>query len=203
MQVGAARAVDRRPRVAGYVWTSQPAAASARRGPRVALGHDDDAGPDREDVAAERRELLLGHLDQPDPEVAAAAAHSPTGSSGRNTTARSSATGEMTDIRWISSAGPCQYGTSKIADVAADERGELAGAGVVGPQRPPDAEQVGPEPERVAALDRAGASIRPSVGMPAARVHASSDGGLAARGSACPGRSGIAPRSVTSSGSKV
>ena len=45
--------------VAGYVWTSQPAAASARGRGRVALGHDHDPRPDREDVAAERRELLV------------------------------------------------------------------------------------------------------------------------------------------------
>jgi hypothetical protein len=42
------------------------------------------------------------------------------------------------------------------ADVAADDRGELAGAGIVGPQRPPDAQEVGAKPERVAALNGAG-----------------------------------------------
>ena len=39
-------------------------------------------------------------------------------------------------------------------DVAADDLRELARARVVRPQRPPDAEQVRPKPERVAALDR-------------------------------------------------
>ena len=47
-----------------------------------------------------------------------------------------------------------------------------------------------------------GASIRPSVGMPRAVVHASIAAGSVAR-FGLPGRSGIAPRSVTSSGSKV
>ena len=49
--------------------TSQPAASSRRRVTRVALGHDHHARPDREDVAAQRRVLLLGHLDQPDAQV--------------------------------------------------------------------------------------------------------------------------------------
>ena len=47
-----------------------------------------------------------------------------------------------------------------------------------------------------------GASMRPSVGIPAASVHASMAAGSGAR-FGLPGRSGIAPRSVTSSGSKV
>ena len=55
---------------------------SARGGPRIALGHDDDAGPDGQDVAAERRELLLRDLDEPDAEVAQQLLR-PTGSSGR------------------------------------------------------------------------------------------------------------------------
>ncbi len=41
------------------------------------------------------------------------------------------------------------------SNVAADERGELPGAGVVRSQGPPDAEQVGTQPQRVAALDSA------------------------------------------------
>ena len=47
-----------------------------------------------------------------------------------------------------------------------------------------------------------GASMRPAVGIPAAAVQASSAAGSPAR-FGLPGRSGIAPRSVTSSGSKV
>ena len=47
-----------------------------------------------------------------------------------------------------------------------------------------------------------GASIRPTVGIPAARVQASMAAGSVAR-FGLPGRSGIAPRSVTSSGSNV
>ena len=55
----------------------------------------------------------------------------------------------------MSSAAPRQYGTSKIAHVAADDLRKLHGPVVVRPQRPPDAQQVRPQPERVAALDRA------------------------------------------------
>ena len=62
--------------VAGYVWTSQPAAASAADVRRVALRQDHDARPDGQHVAAERRELLVGHLDEPDARARRASAHS-------------------------------------------------------------------------------------------------------------------------------
>ena len=72
----------------------------------------------------------------------------------------------MTDRRWTSSAGPRQYGRSKIADVALDDRVELACALGVGAQGPADAQQVRSEPERVTALDR------PRILDPADRRHA-------------------------------
>ena len=77
----------------------------------------------------------------------------------------------MTDSRWISSAGPLPVRDVEDPHVAADERGELPRAGVVRAQRPADAEQVRPQPERVAALDRARRldPARPS-GCPAAVV---------------------------------
>ena len=61
----------------------------------------------------------------------------------------------MTDMRWISSAGPRQYGTSKTRTSPPTRSASWRDPVVVGPQRPPDAEQVRPQPERVAALDRA------------------------------------------------
>ena len=120
-----------------------------------------------------------------------AARHSPTGSSGRYTTARSSATGEITDSRWTSSAGPFQYGTSKIADVAADERGELAraarrwsAASARCTNRSGRSQNVSP-PSIVP-----GASIRPTVGMPAAVVQRLEDAPARRPGSACPAGAG-------------
>ena len=185
---------SRRPRRAGSRGPrSRPPRAAPRD--RVAVGDDDDARPDRQHVAAERRVLLLRDLDEPDVRVRASSSQRPTGRSGRKTTATSSATGEMTDRRWTSSAGPRQYGTSKIADVAADDLGELAGARVVRPQRSTDAEQVRPEPERVAAFDRRRAprsgrrsGSRPPSSMPRRASGSPDRFGL-------PGRSGIAPRS--------
>jgi hypothetical protein len=37
---------------------------------QVPVGHDDDTGPHGQHIAAERREFLVGHLDQPDPKLA-------------------------------------------------------------------------------------------------------------------------------------
>ena len=102
-------------------------------------------------------------------------AHNPTGSNGRKTTARSSAIGEMTDMRWISSAGPCQYGTSKTRTSPPTSAAELPGALGVRAQRPPDAEQVRAEPERVAALDRAG-RLDPADGRDPGRARPGLDG---------------------------
>ena len=77
----------------------------------------------------------------------------------------------------MSSAGPRQYGTSKMRTSPPTRSASWRGAVRVGPQRPPDAEQVRPQPERVAALDVPGASIRPIVGIPNAVVQASSAAG--------------------------
>ena len=98
----------------------------------------------------------------------------PTGSSGRNTTARSSATGEMTDSRWTSSAGPVPVRDVEDPDVATHERRRAAGhrrrwsaASDRCTNRSGRSQNVSP-PSTVP-----GASIRPAVGMPAAVVHAS------------------------------
>ena len=103
----------------------------------------------------------------------------------------------------MSSAGPCQYGTSKIAHVAPDDRRELAGA-----RRRSSAASGrctgGPGGARTCRRPRScpGASIRPIVGMPVRRCVQASQERPRPRRFGLPGRSGIAPRSVTSSGSK-
>ena len=78
-----ARAVD--PDLAGRVGVDLAAGGGQGGGrPRVALGQDDDPGPDGQHVAAERRELLVRHLDQPDAQVARGAATArPAGAAGR------------------------------------------------------------------------------------------------------------------------
>src|SRR5215213_3914728 len=128
--------------------------------------------------------------------------HSPTGSRGRKTTATSSATGDTTDSRWTSSAGPCQYGTSKTRTspptIAASCRAPASFVRRVRPthRRSGRSQKVSPPPTDP------GAWIRPRVGMPCAPVHASSTCGSPAR-LGLPGRSGIAPPSAMSSGSKT
>ena len=56
----------------------------------------------------------------------------------------------------MSSAGPFQYGTSKTRTSPPTSAASWSTPDCVRPQRPADAEQVRPQPERVAALDRAG-----------------------------------------------
>ena len=130
-------------------------------------------GPDREDVAAERRELLVGDLDQPDPEVAE---QLPQPDRQERQVDDREVVGDRRDDRHevdqLGRAAPVR--DVEDADVATDERGELArprpswsaasGRCRTGPGR---SQNVSP-PSIVP-----GASMRPSVGMPAAVVQAS------------------------------
>lgn len=61
----------------------------------------------------------------------------------------------MTESRWTSLAWAAPVGQVEDADVDVHEVGELVGAGVVGAERSADAEQIGAQPQGVAALDRA------------------------------------------------
>ena len=149
----------------------------------------------------ERRVLLVRDLDEPDPEVA----HQlPQPDRQERQVDDREIVGDRRDDRQQvdSSAGPRQYGHVEDPHVATDDLGELAGAGVVRPERPPDAQQVRPQPERVAALDRA-RRLDPA----GRRDPGGARPGLEDRGSPArfglPGRSGIAPRSEISSGSKM
>ena len=56
--------------VGGYVWTSQPAAASAADVPGLPSARITTPGRTASTLQPERRELLVGHLDHPDPELA-------------------------------------------------------------------------------------------------------------------------------------
>ena len=93
---------------AGNTCTSQPACLHPLRVTGLPSAAIDDAGADGQHVAAERQVLLVGHLDQPDAARSADPRAARRGSSGRKTTARSSATGEITLIRCTSSPRPCQ-----------------------------------------------------------------------------------------------
>ena len=64
--------------------------------------------------------------------------------------------GEITDIRWIELGRAAPVRHVEDAHVTADDGRQLARARIVRPERPPDAEQVGAKPERVATLDRPG-----------------------------------------------
>ena len=56
--------------LAGYVCTSQPAARSRPAAVSgIAVGDDDDARGDGQDIAAERRELGVGDRQEPDPQL--------------------------------------------------------------------------------------------------------------------------------------
>ena len=108
----------------------------------------------------------------------------------------------MTDRRWTSSAGPFQYGTSKIRTspptIAASCRAPASLVRSVRPMHSRSGRSQKVSPPSIVP----GASIRPRVGMPRAVVQASSTAGSPAR-FGLPGRSGIAPPSATSSGSKT
>ena len=137
------------------------------------------------------------------PSSAEPAPTAPTGRSGRKTTARSSLTGEMTDIRWTSSAGPFQYGRSTIRTSPPTIAASWRAPCVVRAERPADDEQVVAEPDRVAALDRAG-RLDPARRRDAARRHPAPRGSRARRhGSACPAGAGSRRPRSTSSGSKT
>ena len=133
----------------------------------------------------------------------ASSSYSPAGSSGRNTTARSSATGEITDSRWTSSAGPFQYGTSNTRTspptIAASWRAPASFVRSVRPMhsRSGRSQNVSPPstvPGRLDPAERRDPGGRAST--PRGRAGSPARLGL-------PGRSGIAPRSATSSGSKT
>ena len=149
------RSRSRRPRRAGCAWTSTPAASSRGARDGVALGDDRrrPAGP-RARCSRASAYSSSGTSTSRIPR-SASSSYRPAGRSGRNTTARSSATGEITESRWTSSAGPFQYGTSKTRTspptIAASWR---APASFVRSVRPMHSRS-GPEPERVAALERA------------------------------------------------
>ena len=165
--------------VAGYVWTSHPAAVRAAAVSRIALGDDDDAGPNSQHVAAQRRELRVGHLDEADPRARPRSCHSPTGRSGRYTTARSSATGEMTLIRWMSSAGPFQYGTSKMRTSPPTSLASWSAPSWFVRRVRPMQKRSGRSQTVSPPSIVPGASIRPTSGIPAAVVQASRIVGLA------------------------
>ena len=154
MQVGPPGAVD--PDLGRRVGVDLAAGGrQCRRGPRVPLGEDDDPRAHGQDVAAERRELLVGHLDQPDPELAE---QRPQPDREERQVDDRQVVGDGRDDREqvdeLGRAAPVRH--VEDPDVAPDQAGELPRALGVGPQRPPDAQQVRPEPEGVAALDRAG-----------------------------------------------
>ena len=130
-------------------------------------------------------------------------AYRPAGSSGRNTTATSSATGEITDSRWTSSAGPFQYGTSNTRTspptIAASWRAPSSLVRSVRPMHRRSGRSQNVSPPSIVP----GASIRPSVGMPARERPALEDARARRARFGLPGRSGIAPPSATSSGSNT
>ncbi len=150
----AARAVDP-DLVAGYVWTSQPAAAraaavtglpSARMTTpgRTARTLQPSVGNSSSGTSTSRMSELAEQLPQPDRQQ-------------RQEDDREVVGDRRDDAHQVDELGRAlPVRDVEDADVAADERGQLVDAGVVRPQRPPDAEQVRPQPERVAALDRAG-----------------------------------------------
>src|SRR5260221_2878620 len=108
----------------------------------------------------------------------------------------------MTDMRWISSAAPFQYGTSKMRTSpptrAASWRAPSAFVRSVRPMQKRSGRNHRVSPPSTVP----GASIQPDKGIPAARVQASSASGSGIR-LGLPGRRRIDPRSVTSNGSKV
>ena len=138
--------------------------APARDG--VAVRHHDHARPDGQHVAAEGGVLLLGHLHQADPEVRQQRVQA-RGQERQEHDRDIVRDGrddreEMDELR---RALPVR--DVEDPHVPAGDRRELARPGVVGAQRPPDAQEVRPEPERVAALDRAG-PLDPAQGRDAA-----------------------------------
>jgi len=126
-----------------------------RRGPRVPFCQDDDAGADRQHVAAERRELLVGDLDEPDPEVAE---QLPQPDRQQRQVDDREIVGDRRDDRHQVDElrRPAPVRDVEDAHLPADQARELPSALRVRAQRPPDAEQVRAEPERVATFDRAG-----------------------------------------------
>ena len=132
------------------------AAGRGQRGgrARVALGHDHDPGS-----TARTLQPSVGNSSSGTGIVSIPSSprssHRPTGRSGRKDDRE--VVGDRRDDRQEVDqlGGPLPVREVEDPDVALDDRVELAGALGVGAQRPADAQQVGPEPERVATLDRA------------------------------------------------
>ena len=125
--------------------------------PRVAVGDDHDPRPDRQDVAAQRRELILGDRDEPDPQVTQ---QLPQARRQERLVDHGEVVGDRRDDRQEVQqlARPVPVGQVEDACLApgrGGERRELPGPGVVRAQAAADAQQVRPEPERIAAIDRA------------------------------------------------
>ena len=117
----------------------------------VPFSEHHDTRSDGEDVAAERRKLLVRHGEQPDPlflqQLVQARRqhrqvdHGEVVGHGRDDRQEMQALGRSVAI-----------GHVEHLDPPADDVGQLGRARSVRPKRPTDAEQVGPKPERVAAI---------------------------------------------------
>ena len=139
---------------ASKAWTSHPAASSARR-VRGFRRRRPDPGPDRQDVAAERRELLLGDGDKPDPQLTQ---QFPEAGRQERHVDHSEVVGDRRDDRQEVEQllGPVPVGQVEDAGLAPGAvASELPGSRIGGAQAAADAQQVRPQPERVAAIDRA------------------------------------------------
>src|SRR6187397_740702 len=122
---------------------------------RVALGQDDDAGSDRQDVAPERRELLVRDLEQADPEVAEELPQADRQQ--RQVDDREVVRDRRDDREQVDElGGAAPVRDIEDPDIATDELGELSRSLRVRSERPTDAQQIRTEPERVAALDGPG-----------------------------------------------
>ena len=158
-------------------------------------------GPRGGHVATQRWVLLIGHLDQPHAEIRESSAEQAR-RWGRYTTARSSATGEITDRRWTTKSGR-PFPVRDVEDATSPPTIDASWRAPASSVRsaPADAQEVRPEPGTCCPPSSVpGASMGPSVGMPRARVHASSTDGSGRAVRVLPGASGIAPPSAMSSG---
>jgi hypothetical protein len=118
---------------------------------RVALDHDDDARPDGQDVAALAQDLRLRHRDERHAPLRQQLVE-PGGKLGQED--HGQIVGDRRDDRQEVQAlgGAVGVGDVEHVHLAADEPGHPRRSRHVRAQRPADAEDVGPEPERVAAV---------------------------------------------------
>jgi hypothetical protein len=124
-------------------------------GRRIPFGHHHHPGAHREHIAAERCVFGVRNLDRLDRQLAE---ELPQTRRQQRQVDDCQVVGHGRDdgheVHQLVGSTPVRQ--IEDANLATDLRRELTRAGVVGAQRSPDAEQVRPQPERVAALDRAG-----------------------------------------------